>query len=216
MHFGFHVPTKLFFGAGTFQRAGEVTASLGKRVFVVTGCSAMDRLGLSERLLDDLNQHSLSVRRCCGLELSPTTTDIDRGAAEARNYRAEVIVALGGGSVLDCAKAIAGVAASRRPAADFLYKRTEVDSKALPSVCIPTTAGTGSELNRSAIIRDPEKSLKDGIRSDYLFPRVALVDPELTWTVPKLVTAQTGFDILAHAIESYVSPKRTTSTCRQR
>ncbi len=209
MHFGFHVPTKLLFGAGTFQRAGEITASLGKRVFVVTGRAAMDRLGPSERLLNDLNQHSLSVRRFGGLESSPTTTDIDMGAAEAREYRADVVVALGGGSVLDCAKAIAGVAASGRPSTDFLYQRAEVDSKALPLVCIPTTAGTGSELNRSAIVRDSETCFKDGIRSNYLFPRFALVDPELTWTIPKLVTAQTGFDTLAHAIESYVSPKRT-------
>jgi len=196
MHFGFHVPTKLLFGAGTFQRAGEITASLGKRVFVVTGRAAMDRPGPSARLLNDLTQHLLSVRRFGGLESSPTTTDIDLGAAEAREHHADVVVALGGGSVLACAKAIAGVAASGRPSADFLYQRAEVDSKALPWVCIPTTAGTGSELNRSAIVRDPETFFKDGIRSDSLFPRFALVDPELTWTVPKLVTAQTGFDTL--------------------
>ena len=112
MHFGFHVPTQLSFGAGTFQRAGEITASLGKRVFVVTGRAAMDRLGPSERLMNDLNQHSLSVRRFGGLESSPTTADVDLGAAEARDHRADVVVALGGGSVIDCAKAIAGVAAS--------------------------------------------------------------------------------------------------------
>lgn len=209
MHFRHFVPTRLSFGAGCFKQAGEITVSLGKRPIVVTGRSAMDRLGHSECLLSDLNRVGLSVHRFVLLQSSPTNADIDRGVAEARQHCADVVVGLGGGSALDCAKAIAGTAPSGRPAADFLYGRTDVKSDALPSVCIPTTAGTGSELNRSAIIRDSETCFKDGIRSDHLFPRVALVDPELTWTVPRLITAQTGFDALAHAIESYVSPKRT-------
>ena len=205
--FSFYVPTRLYFGAGVFRRAGEVTASLGHRVLLVTGRSAMDRLGFTEKLLDDFKRHSLAFKRYYQISSSPTLADVDQGAAEARGHRADVVVALGGGSVLDCAKAIAAVVPSERPAVDFLYRRTQVERNALPLVCIPTTAGTGSELNRSAIVMDPDRCFKDGIRSDYLFPRYALVDPQLTWSVPRLVTAQTGFDTLAHAVESYVSPK---------
>jgi alcohol dehydrogenase len=207
MHFNYYVPTRLYFGAGSFQRAGEVTASLGQRVLLVTSRSAMDRLGFTEQLMDDFQRHGLAVKQYRGFRPSPTLDDVDQGAAEARDHRADVVVALGGGSVLDCAKAIAGVAPSERPTADFLYQRTHVERDALPLVCIPTTAGTGSELNRSAIVTDPDRCFKDGIRSDYLFPRYALVDPQLTLSVPRIVTAQTGFDTLAHAIESYVSPK---------
>lgn len=207
MHCSFYVPTQLFFGTGSFQRAGELTAGLGHRALLVTSRSAMDRLGYTQQLMDDFERHSVAVTRYSGFRLSPTTDDVDRGATMARDHRADVIVALGGGSVLDCTKAIAGIATTARPAVDFLYRRAQVESNALPTVCIPTTAGTGSELNRSAIIADNDRCFKDGLRSDYLFPRYALVDPSLTWSVPRLVTAQTGFDTLAHAIESYVSPK---------
>ncbi len=138
---------------------------------------------------------------------SPTTDDVDRGAELCRNFQADFLIALGGGSVIDCAKAIAAVAPGRTPAADYLYRRAFPCEGTLPVVAIPTTSGTGSELNRSAIITDSKVPFKDGIRSDRLFPRLAIVDATLTGSLDHVQTAQTGFDCFSHAVESYVSPK---------
>ena len=150
------MPTRLHFGAGVLERAGRVTASLGRRAFLVTSRSAVDRLGYTSRLMDDFSQHDIVVKQYCGTHSSPTLVDVDRGAAAARTHDADVVVALGGGSVIDCAKAIAGVVASERPAADFLYQRhklratpyrwsaypqqpeREANSTALPSSPIPS------------------------------------------------------------------------------
>ncbi len=100
------------------------------------------------------------------------------------------------------------------PAADYLYRRAFPCEATLPVVAIPTTSGTGSELNRSAIITDPKTPFKDGIRSDRLFPRLAIVDATLTGSLDRVQTAQTGFDCFSHAVESYVSPKARPDTDR--
>jgi alcohol dehydrogenase class IV len=125
-----------------------------------------------------------------------------------------MVLALGGGTVIDGAKAIAAVAPGRHHAADFLRGQAAAGESTLPIVAMPTTAGTGSELNRSAIMTDPRSQLRDGIRSDWLFPRVAIVDAALTCSLDRLHTAITGFDCLSHAVESYVSPRARPDTDR--
>lgn len=130
----------------------------------------------------------------------------------ARRFEADVVVCLGGGSAIDLGKAVAGVAPMAANATDVLYGRRTICSHALSIVAIPTTAGTGSEVNRSSIVTDPARPFRDGIRSDYIFPRCAIVDPSLTLTVGGYATALTGFDTLAHAIESFVSPRSQPAT----
>jgi alcohol dehydrogenase class IV len=206
------VPTQLKFGAGSFAEAGRISQCLGRRVLMVTTRNAMERLGHAQQLLDDLHRHGIEVVRFREFRLSPTTEDIDRGAALARSFAAELIVSLGGGSVIDCGKAIAAVAVGNRPTSDYLYGRAAVPPNTLPLLAIPTTAGTGSEMNCSAIVTDPKRPFKDGIRSPYLFPRCAIVDPILTCGASRELTARTGFDVLSHAVESYVSPKAQPAT----
>jgi alcohol dehydrogenase len=207
MKFTCYTPTELVFGPGCFAEAGQRAARLGRHALVVTSRAAMDRLGHTGRLLDDLHRHGLKTTLFQDLHPGVPLADVDQGAEQARRHGVDCIVALGGGTALDAAKAIAGVAPGSRPAADFLDQRVAVGPDALPLLAIPTTAGTGSEVNRSSVVTDPERRFKDAIRSDHLFPRCALVDPLLTHDVPPDVTAQTGFDALAHAVESYVSPK---------
>ncbi len=201
------VSTELKFGVGSFAEAGRLAGRLGRRAIVVTTRNAMERLGYAQELMADLRRQGIET--CCYNEFrrSPTTEDIDRGAVLARNFRADLIVSLGGGSAIDCGKAIAGVAAGDRPTCDYLYRLASVPPNALPLVAIPTTAGTGSEMNLSAIVTDPQRPFKDGIRSPHLLPRYAIVDPSLTRGASRELIAQTGFDVLSHAIESYVSPK---------
>jgi alcohol dehydrogenase len=167
----------------------------------------MARLGYTDRVLASLAAAGMEASVFSEMPGTPTTHDVDRAAETARDFDADLVIGLGGGSALDCAKAVAGVAPRRIPCAEYLHGRELVSPQALPIVAIPTTAGTGSEMNRSAILTDPAIPHKDAVRSDHLFPRVALVDPELTLESPADVTAQTGFDALAHAVESYVSPR---------
>jgi alcohol dehydrogenase class IV len=207
MQFDAHVPTRLVFGAGRLAEAGALARSLGRRAIVVTSRTSAERLGYTRRLLDSLAEAGVTAAVFRDLGPSPTTDDADRAAEVARAAGADLVIGLGGGSALDCAKAVAGVATARLACAEFLHGRAHVGPDALPLLAIPTTAGTGSDMNRAAILTDTALRHKDALRSDYLFPRIALVDPTLTHDVPADVTAQTGFDALAHAVESYVSPK---------
>ncbi len=208
------IPTKLHFGRGTFASAAEICRGLGRRALLVTGRSAMQRLGYVQQLAADLQGVGIEWERFADVRPSPTTDDVDRGAKLCRNFRADFVIGLGGGSAIDCAKAIAVVAPGGRPAADYLYRRAFPREDTLPVVAIPTTSGTGSELNRSAILTDRQIPFKDGIRSDHLFPRLAIVDATLTASLDRLQTAQTGFDCFSHAVESYVSPKARSDTDR--
>ena len=167
----------------------------------------MERLGHTQRLLADLRQHGVEAALFNEVAPGVPVADVDRGAELARRRGVDSVVALGGGTALDAAKAIAAVASGERPAVDYLCQRAVVGPEALPLLAIPTTAGTGSEVNRSSVVTDPQRRYKDAIRSDHLFPRCAIVDPLLTHDAPLAVTAATGFDVLAHAVESYVSPR---------
>lgn len=207
MKFDHFTPTLLCFGEGRLAEAGVQARRLGGHALVVTSRRAMDRLGYAQRLIQDLIRNGLKTTVYQDIGPGVPLADVDRGAELARRAGVDCVVALGGGTVLDGAKAIAGVAAADRPAADFLHQRAQVGSEALPLLAIPTTSGTGSEVNRSCIVTDPSRRMKDGIRSDHLFPRCAIVDPLLTVDLPPEVTAATGFDALAHAVESYVSPR---------
>jgi alcohol dehydrogenase class IV len=207
MRFDSYLPTKIRFGAGRLNEVGSSVASLGERALVVTSRSAMDRLGYTSRVLDSLAKAGVTATVYRDLDVTPSTANVDAAADLARAFRAQVIVGLGGGSALDCAKAVAAVAPHSHPCVDFLYGRVAPTSDTLPIVAIPTTSGTASEANRAAIVTDLEGCHKDAIRGDDLFPRYAIVDPELTLALPARVTAETGFDALAHAVESYVSPK---------
>ena len=172
----------------------------------------MDRLGVVARLGAGLDAAGVAWRWFADLHPGPTTEDVDRGAELCRDFAAELVIGLGGGSALDAAKAIAAVAAGKAPATDYLHGQVDPPQETLPILAVPTTSGTGSELNRSAIVTDSDERLRGGIRSDYLFPRVAIVDPLLTCSLDAYQTACTGFDCLSHAIESYVSPKARPDT----
>ena len=189
----------------SFQ-APELSATLGKHALLVTSRKAMHDLGYVDELVAGLRQHGVAFTCYRDCSVGPTTDEVDAGAKLAKEVGADMVIALGGGSALDGGKAIAAVACSDSSAVDLLYGRASVQD-ALPIVALPTTAGTGSEMNKSAIITDPARKFKDGIRSPRLYPRFAVVDPHLTLSVPYQVTAHTGFDILAHAVESFVSPR---------
>ena len=209
------VPTHLRFGVGTMREAASVCAPIGSRILVVTGRQAMQRCGVVQQLCTDLDAAGIAWARWAGLHAGPTTDDIDCGAAACREFGADMILALGGGNVIDGAKAIAAVAPSCRIARLIfsVAKRCQVWARCRSSR-FRLRREPAANSTAVAIMTDPQRQLRDGIRSDWLFPRVAIVDAALMCSLDRLQTAITGFDCLSHAVESYVSPKARPDTDR--
>jgi alcohol dehydrogenase class IV len=198
---------RVVFGRGRFARVGELVAPLGRSALVVYNGDEPGRGGTLDRLVERLREQGLraTLVRQRG---EPTVDDVDRALGAARESACDCVVALGGGSAIDAAKASAGLLANGGAALDYLEvvgAGNGISSAAFPWVAIATTAGTGAEATRNAVIGVPEKRFKASIRSELLLPRIALVDPELGVGVPPGVTAASGMDALCQLIESYTS-----------
>jgi alcohol dehydrogenase class IV len=203
MHaFEFFGVARIVFGRGKIAAAAEIAATLGRAPLVIHNSDA-----LIERLIDLLTKSNLSpaVLRQRG---EPTVAHIDAALAEARRANSDCVIGLGGGSAIDAAKAIAGLMTNGGSAIDYMEivgKGKKISRPAAPWMAIPTTAGTGAEVTRNAVIGLPEKQFKASIRSEHLLARVALIDPELGITVSPPVTASSGMDALCQLIESFTS-----------
>jgi len=213
MNFNFIAP-HIIFGAGQAQSIAEHAAEY-KRIVLVTGKSA-DRHGDIISLLEK----SFSVQHIT-IDAEPTISMIQEAVDTAKSFRAELIVALGGGSVIDAGKAIAGLATNSGEILDYLEvigKGKALENNPLPSIAIPTTAGTGSEVTKNAVIQSQEHHVKVSLRHNSMIPNIAIVDPELTLSMPPTVTAYTGLDALTQLIEPFISPMATPLTdaiCRE-
>ena len=204
-------PPRTLMGPGSIEQAGVECARLGKHAFIVTGKGSSLASGALERLENSLRQAGIKSTRFAEIESDPTAQTVLKGAAIARKVRADVVIGLGGGSPLDAAKAIAGAAlAGAKCKLESLSGCPKED--VLPIIAIPTTAGTGSEVTRVSVITFPEKLMKAAIASDAFIPQVAILDPELTLSMPPHVTAATGMDALTHAMEAYLSILATPQT----
>ena len=207
--FAFRLPTELKMGRGCLASVGEVTGELGCRPLIVAGRRSARESGALDHLMAALPGAVLFD----GIEENPTALACDTGSKACREHACDVVVALGGGSAMDAAKAIAGLARNPGPCASYLGSET-FRQGALPIVAIPTTAGTGSEVTPYAVLVDrPEPADNPGIKRSIsarcLFPKVAMLDPELTLSMPRAVTASTGLDALSQAMEGMVSKKST-------
>lgn len=200
MRFEFATATRIVFGEGTATTLPELVRSFGARALVVTGAS-LDR---AASLVSDLSAETFAVRG------EPTVDLIREGARRLQNANCDVVVAQGGGSAIDAGKAIAAIAANGGEPLDFLEvvgKGRALDVAPLPFLAVPTTAGTGSEVTRNAVLGSPKHGVKASLRSPLMLPRVAVVDPELTYSLPPAVTAFSGIDALTQLIEPYVSAR---------
>jgi alcohol dehydrogenase class IV len=204
---GFHMPTEVLFGEGISRRTGEQALALGRKALLVTGRSSAEKSGASERMLPSLRSAGVEFDIYDGVEPNPTCETLAEGADAARSFGARLIIGVGGGSPLDAAKGIAVLATNEgRP---DRYFGEEPSIPPLPILAVPTTAGTGSEVTPYAVIVDGPA--KKTIRSSGLFPRVALVDPELTYSMPPSITADTGMDALSHAVEGILCSRRNSA-----
>jgi alcohol dehydrogenase len=206
MKFDFQNPTRLVFGAGELSRLGEVVRAHGLRALVVTGGGSVKRNGTFERAIASLKQSGVAVAECSGIEPNPRITSVIRGAQTARDNGCDVVVALGGGSTMDAAKVMAAAVFYEGNPWDMIFhgqERPRPPARALPIITVPTLAATGSEMNNGAVITDEETTVKSFVMADCLYPRVAVVDPELTVSVPKDQTAYGICDLITHVTEHY-------------
>jgi len=200
----FYLPTEIITGLGCFDRLGEVASRYGENALLVCGKKAMKRTGILDRALKNMAEAGMMVTVYDGVGGEPTLDMVEEGLALARREGSQVVIGLGGGSAMDAAKAIAGLFFQPGKPQEY-HRGRPVEGPGLPFIAIPTTAGTGAEVTKNAVLIDRERGVKGSIRSEQWFAKVALVDPELTLSLPPSVTASTGSDALCQAIESYVS-----------
>lgn len=214
MSFELSVPEKIIFGKGSLGRLEQLVAGFGNRALIVHGANP-DRARSLEGLLAKLATYLYSVPN------EPTIEDIAKGVEEAKTRNVTLVIGIGGGSVIDAAKAIAGLATNSGDILDYLEvigRGNPLTKAGLPCVAIPTTAGTGAEVTKNAVIASLEHQVKVSLRSPFLLPRIALVDPELTYSLPAKATIATGLDALTQLIEPLVSARAnpvTDGLCRE-
>ena len=207
--FGIVLPGRILFGRGEAARAPERIAALGRRGILVHGASAARAAWLTEALEDRAEVLALS----CAAE--PDLAAVIAGTEEARRFRPDWVAAIGGGAALDFGKAIAALVSVVTPVTDHLEvvgRGLPLSAAPLPFVALPTTAGTGAEATRNAVIGLPEHGRKVSLRDDRMMPRLAIVDPALTDHCPKGVTLASGLDAVVQVIEPYVSTRANPFT----
>jgi len=216
MKFEFATSARILFGNGCLANVPDIAKSFGNRALVVTGINRdMVNPFLNGLTRMDIGFEVLSIDR------EPTITDIEAGLSIARHLSCNLVIGYGGGSAIDSAKAIAAMANNSGDLSDYLEvigKGKLLVEAPLPCIAIPTTSGTGAEVTKNAVIKSPEHKMKVSLRSPLMFPAVAIIDPELTWSMPPELTASTGIDALTHLLETFVSNQSNVFTdmlCRE-
>jgi alcohol dehydrogenase class IV len=216
MKFEFATATRIVFGAGAAAGIGQEAAALGRRAFVLTGARPEPALPLLRRLENHHVMHAVFR-----VEKEPTTELVRDAAREAERHGCDLVVGIGGGSVLDAGKAVAALLANGGDLIQYLEVIGEgrpLQRLSVPCIAVPTTAGTGAEVTRNAVLESPSHKVKVSMRSPFMLPRLALVDPEMTYSMPPGLTAATGLDALTQVLEAYVSRNAnplTDGICRE-
>lgn len=203
MRFEFAEPTRIIFGEGTTSEIVSLTQKWGKRVLLITGGGEGTPF-----LIQELFSAAGVPVTLFRVAREPTIDVVEIGVRLARSSGADVIVGCGGGSVIDTAKAVSCLATNPGEVLDYLEvvgKGMALQYQGLPVIAVPTTAGTGSEVTKNAVLGAPKNRMKVSLRSSFLYPRAAVVDPVLAYSVPPAITASTGMDALTQVLEPFVS-----------
>ena len=216
MRFEMNFPNRILFGPGTVSEIGPDLRRMGRRVILLLGEKGAD----SDLILRVVNSQRLDSR-IISLKGEPTLQMVEHLVREADQFKPDFLLAFGGGSVIDAAKAMSVLTANPGPVMDYLEvigAGKPLSLPGLPLVAIPTTAGTGAEVTRNAVIGVPENRIKVSLRSSFLLPRLAVIDPQMAYGLPPNLTASTGMDALTQVIEPFVSLKANPMTdlyCRE-
>lgn len=203
MRFQFVTSAKIIVGNGVIAECGGLAADLGSKVLLVTGGGSVS----PDRLLQSLEAKGLQYQRF-QVKGEPHVSTMQAGIQAAEKSGCDMVIAMGGGSVLDTGKVIAAMLTNPGDLMDHIEtigKGQPTTNPSVPMIAIPTTSGTGSEVTKNSVIYSPEHKIKVSMRSDHMIPRIALLDPELTHSMPPAVTASSGMDALTQLIEGYTS-----------
>lgn len=206
--FDFQLPTRIVFGPGSISELGAAAAALSAKRVLVVSDPGIVQAGHAPRGIESLRAAGLAVELFQGVEENPTTAHVNAGLLVAKDFRPDMIVGIGGGSSMDCAKGINFLFSCGGKMQDY-WGVGKATGPLLPMIAVPTTAGTGSETQSYALIADAGTHVKMACGDKRAAFRVAILDPELTVTQPPRVTALTGIDALSHAIETYVTKRRS-------
>ncbi|HPI71873.1 MAG TPA: iron-containing alcohol dehydrogenase, partial [bacterium] len=209
MDFSFYTSHEIIFGRGKIAQLPEIAGRFGRRVLLISRGRFMQESGCLERIKQAMKSRQLEMLDHTLPAGEPTVTEVDETANLARELTPDVIVGLGGGSSIDTAKAAAGMAVHPGSVADYLegVGSLRIKKPGIPLIAIPTTAGTGAEVTKNAVISGVMEKYKKSLRSSHLVSRIALLDPELTYTMPASLTAETGMDAFTQLVESFISNK---------
>ena len=205
--FDFFLVGRVLFGNGRCQELGGLARQWGERMLLVTNAGDVGDGALVDRVIELSKQAGMTVH-CFRQRGEPNVEDVQAALARARERQCDVVVALGGGSAIDAGKAVAGLLTNGGSVLDYMEvigRGQKLTRPAAPWIAVPTTAGTGAEVTRNAVIGCPEKKFKASLRSEQLLPQLALIDPTLAVDLPRGVTARSGMDALCQLIESFTS-----------
>lgn len=204
MKFNYNLPVNLVFGRGRVAEVGALAAKYSKKALIVTGTGSTKRSGLLDRTIRCLKDAGVDAVVFDKVRQNPLTTTAIEAAELCRSEGCGVVVGLGGGSIMDCAKGAAFLAVNDGDINDYIFNRLASDN-ALPLILVPTTCGTGSEGNGFAVLTNPENGDKKSLRCNAIVAKASIIDSELMETMPKSVLASVGFDALCHSMEAYTS-----------
>ncbi|MFH1215985.1 MAG: iron-containing alcohol dehydrogenase [Pseudomonadota bacterium] len=214
-NFVLHNQTKILFGAGNLAEIGRESAAFGKKALLVYGQESIRKNGVLDQITASLDEAGLAIIAHGGVQSNPILSHVREGIAKARDNKIEVIIAAGGGSVIDSAKAISAGALAEHDVWQF-FKAKKSIRQTLPLTCVLTLAAAGSEMNGGMVITNEKTMQKFGIGNRLLNPRVSILDPTLTFTVPADYTAYGAIDAIAHILEFYFTTKDPSTPVQDR
>ncbi len=203
--FVYNIPTKVYFGENQLSNLGKELKNFGKRVLLCYGGGSIKKIGLYDEVIVELKKEGLEIFELNGIEPNPRVTSVSKGAEICKKEKIDVLLAVGGGSVIDCTKAIAAATFYEGDPWDIVTKKVPV-TKCLPIVTILTLSATGSEMDAGGVISNLDTNDKIGVASPHMQPKVSFLDPKNTFTVSEYQTACGSIDILSHIIETYFNP----------
>ncbi|WP_160692723.1 iron-containing alcohol dehydrogenase [Clostridium sp. C2-6-12] len=204
MKFNYNLPINLLFGSGRINEVGIEVAKYGKKALIVTGRSSTKKSGLLDKIKSLLEEAKIEYEIFDEVEQNPLTNTVYEGVEVIKETGCDVVLGLGGGSIMDAAKSIAFSAKNPGDISEYIFG-IKIGKEALPIVLVPTTCGTGSEGNCFSVLTNPETKDKKSLRTNLIIAKASIIDPELMNTMPKGILASVGFDALAHNMEAYVS-----------
>jgi alcohol dehydrogenase class IV len=204
MKFNYNLPVNLLFGSGRINEVGVEVAKYGKKALIVTGRSSTKKSGLLDKTKSLLEEAKVEYEVFDKVEQNPLTTTVYEGVEVIKETGCDIVLGLGGGSIMDAAKSIAFSAKNPGDISEYIFGINQGE-EAMPIILVPTTCGTGSEGNCFSVLTNPETKDKKSLRTNLIIAKASIIDPELMITMPKSILASVGFDALAHNMEAYVS-----------